>query len=192
MDLTKIDGLVSTVAAASTEAQEARAAQDAAEVLLLETLVERVRPALKALSSRITTSERVYWASKNRPMLGSETTKSEHRGCRVVGDGPSKDYPSENRGAWEDHDLYLLTDGRWLELEYGGHWSQWQGEESKWIAKERIMTTAEVVDEYDSDTIVGAVVTALQKQADGNLPERSARMRDRAEKVRAVTTLLAK
>ena len=192
IDLQKLQEQALTVAAQHEEYTAALTAEQQAEAALLDATVEAIRPALRALASKIRTGYRSWWIGTTD--IDSRSEYSDTRGL-YVGDGtagPGRSNPGrdENRGAHAGYDLFVTTDGKWLELEYSGHWSRWQGEGDEWSATERQLTSAEVAREYNVPQILGAIQSALERQLQGEKPKRTAAARERAERVAALVTLL--
>ena len=121
--------------------------------------------------------------------VGSVTRRKHragHIGIRVTGDGPEEDYPRANHGSYAGTDLWLLADGKWLELDWGGHWSRWQGATSKAVAEQEILTDREVADRYE----IQAVVEALAERYAKAKPEKTEEIRAQAERMRAAVAVL--
>lgn len=189
MDIENIAAKAAQVGSEYETSQAAIAERDAAEANLLEALIERIRPALRALSSRIQSRERTWW-----PDNASTATETDHfseRGLCVAGGGVKRDHPRANAGSYEGTDLWLLTEGRFAEVTYSGHWSRWQGAASAWEASLTSRTTAQIAHDYDVDEIVATISEALDK-ATGSREKTTTKARERAEQIRAVTTLLRK
>ncbi|MBP7675762.1 MAG: hypothetical protein KBB14_05520, partial [Thermoanaerobaculia bacterium] len=112
----KITNLSRSVAEQHSTMEAAFAEERAAEEDLLGQLVEAVRPALRALSSRLLASERTFWPDN----ISTATEKSYHeeRGVRLAGSGPERDHPRANRGTIEGFDLVLLGDGTFARLDW--------------------------------------------------------------------------
>ncbi len=161
-----------------------------AEAELLDAVIARVKPGLRAVSSRIQSSRRSWWP--DNVSTSEETDHLEERGLRVYGDGPELDHPRANRGQYEGTDLYLLRDGTWLEVAYSGSWSCWQGEGSEWTAETRVLSTTEVASEYSIPYLIDAIAKALEAQLSGKREKATKRALERAETMRALTTLLGR
>jgi len=159
-----------------------------AETELLDAVIARTRPGLRAVSSRIQSSYRTWWPDNTSPV--EEQGYLEERGLRVNGDGAELDHPRANCGEYAGEDLYLLPDGAWLEVSYSGHWSCWQGAISEWTTETRSLTTRDVAAKYPVVYIVRALEKALRKQVDGRRAKATERALQRAETLRAVTALL--
>jgi hypothetical protein len=157
-----------------------------AEAELLTRVVEAVKPALRAVSTRRRITERTFWPDRACP----ETVYTAGPAAlRVHGSGPKEDYPRANRGSIEGTDLFLNPDGTWTETTYSGSWSRWQGEGSSWDAEAKVLTAHEVAKAYDVDDVIKAIGEALTK-AKGTREKPTARALDRAAKVRAVAELV--
>jgi len=190
--VTQIATLAPKVAAEHEEYAAALTAERAAEVELLRVVIETVRPALKAITSRIKTENR--WGSTGNGVYPWE--KDEHyaqRGLYLDPDdlvGPGRERRGDqNRGSYVGSDRILLVDGSILELEYNGSWSQWQGETSGWTSTQEVVPLEKLSSEQIHDAI-RAIGAALQNQADGNKTKRTAASIERAAKIAAVTALL--
>jgi hypothetical protein len=178
------------VAAEHADVLAAKDAEEAAEAALLEKVVEAVRPALRALASRVKTADRVeHFADVDR-QRETETLATWRGLCLTGTPGPLRDNPRDNRGSYEGSDLFLLVDGTFVELAYGGSWSRWQGSSWGWKTTERTMTIAEVAHEYKLEPIVEALSEALDQHTQGGRPARAKAMRERAAKLAALVALI--
>ena len=190
----QIATLTNTVAAEHEAHVAAIEAEHAAEVELLRAVIEMARPALKAIASRIESSSR--WGSTGNGLYPWEEIEyCGRRGLFLDPDttaGPTRERRGDqNRGSYVGTDLFLMTDGSILGMEYNGHWSQWQGETSGWTSEVQnipleTLTSREI---HDAIRAIGA---ALQKQADGHKNKRTVAALERAAKIAAVTALISK
>ena len=167
---------------------EAFEEERAAEAALLEKIVDAVRPALKALSSRLKASERTWWPTSTE--TATERTDHPERGIKVDGDGPVRDHPRANDGAVSGQDLVLLEDGTFAVLDWSGNWTRWQGRTSSEESTLTRITARDVVENYDAENIAQTLVDRLEAQVKGKAPKTTQAARDRAEKLRSVSTLL--
>jgi hypothetical protein len=193
VNLSELGTMAATVASQHAEYEAAVAAEEEADAALLTALVETVRPALRALSSRPQAYYHCWWVSNVK--TDTETRRAEWRGVymRAVSDspsGPEKDHPSANSGQWVGGDLFLREDGTWVRLVYSGTWSKWQGAADKWEAEEEALTALEVAQEYKVADIVESVRAALQAQLDGAKSARTKAARERAARVAALAALV--
>lgn len=180
--------LAANVAAQHDEMTAAVEEERAAEERLLGQLVEAVRPALRALSSRLLASERTFWP--DNVSTATEKDYHEERGVRLAGSGPERDHPRANRGTIEGLDLVLLDDGTFARLDWSGHWSKWQGEGDLEESTLTRVSLRDVVDGWDVDQLAATLHERLEAQMAGRAPKRTASARERAEKLRAVSSLL--
>lgn len=159
-----------------------------AEAALLARVVDLVRPALRALSSRLLASERVFWPDS----VSTATEKSFHeeRGVRLHGTGPERDHPRANDGAIEGTDLVLLDDGTFARLDWRGSWTRWQGRTSHEESELTRISLADVVAGWDVDDISRALVGKLEAQVNGRAQKTMAAAIERAQKLRCVAALL--
>ena len=163
--------------------------EQTAEVELLAQLVETVRPALRALSSRLKASEKVWWP--DNVSTATEKTFHPERGVLVAGSGPERDHPRANDGGIEGTDLALLEDGTFARLDWSGSWTRWQGRTSEETSTLTRISLLDVVETWDVDEIARVLVDRLEAQLSGKATKTTAAARDRAEKLRSVSTLLA-
>jgi hypothetical protein len=185
----KLKARAAELATVAGEQSRAHDVEGAAEVELLDSIVETVRPALKALASRIQVSHLSQWVSS------SDTDETDLfmngvKGLRVIGDGAFQAHPSANRGHYAGNDLYLTTAGTWLELRYDGSWSRWQGEGDDWTAEQERLNTSEVVERYSVADIIEAISSAVEAQLEGNRTKATKAALRRAETTNALVTLL--
>ena len=184
----KITTLSRSVAEQHATMETAIAEERAAEEELLEKVVDAVRPALKALSSRILATERTWWPTS----VETATDKSFHpeRGVRLDGNGPVRDHPRANDGAVEGEDLVLLEDGTFARLDWSGTWTRWQGRTSEETSTLTRLTLAEVVETWDVDQLAARLHELLEQHLAGRATKTTASARERTAKLRAVSALL--
>ena len=186
-----LDAIAATAAIVATEyetSREAIAERDTAEADLLSALVAKVLPALPAICSRVK-SRHASWVASSRP---SEIEYHDWRGLRVSGDGPSQggDRRDGAGGPYEGEDLYLLSDGTFAEVTWGGHWSRWDKSCDELTSSVvRLDGTEHVAAHYEVEPIVSALSAALDK-ANGSREKVTKAARERAEKMRSLTSLL--
>jgi hypothetical protein len=187
-DITMIDNLSRKVAEQHSDLEAAVGEERAAEEELLGKLVDAVRPALKALSSRLKATERVWWPTSVE--TATEKSYHEERGVRLAGSGPERDHPRANDGAVEGLDLVLLADGEFARLDWSGSWTRWQGRTSTEESALTRLSLREVVDEWDVDEIAARLHELLEQHLSGRATKTGAAARERAEKLRAVAALM--
>ena len=180
----------SQVADLATAQQDAADAERRAEVELLDRAIDVVRPALRALASRIVVERTVSGIGTDRER--SSYRVSEHRGLLVGGTAePELDAPRDSRGKYEGSGLYLLADGTWLGVTYEGSWSKYQGEGRHWDGAEVALSTDGVLAHWtDADVVIAALRDALEAQLNSKRAERTLRALGRAAKLRALSELL--
>jgi hypothetical protein len=185
----EIPALADRVASEELECEGALRAETIAHAELLELVAVRLGPARLALASRIPILEA---DTSGRDGLNPVRQRdfSQHRGvCLADTFGHEKD-ETGNRGKCDGSRLYLLTDARWLEVTRTGTFSHWQGEWDRWEGAERLMQPSEVAEEYVAAEILDAIATKLRQQLEGGKRAITKRALERAEKARAVATLL--
>lgn len=181
----------SRVAAEDARLRAALAAEGDARSELLRQVLAAVAPALPALSGRILLSsvvrvgtdrsesdeQRVYYSESGAPI----------RGVHVAGDAtPRKDLPSSDAGTLRGRGIWLLEDGRFLELSFDGRWSKKDSPASTWIAQPREVALGEIARDSLTD-VLARLASALEKQT----PEaRAVAAEARTARLRAVLTLL--
>lgn len=184
----KITNLSRSVAAQHATMEAAFDEERAAEEELLEKLVETVKPALRALSSRLKASETTFWPTSTE--TSTEKTYHPERGVRLDGNGPERDHPRANDGGIGGTDLVLLDDGTFARLDWTGTWTRWQGRTSEETSTLTRITLRDVVETWDVDEIAATLSERLEAQLAGRATKTTAASKDRAEKLRAVAALL--
>ena len=184
----RLEELARQVAEQHVEMSDAISDERSAEEALLAQIVEAVRPALRALSNRLRASRRVWWP--DNVSTATEETHHDARGIVVDGDGPQHDFPRANEGQIVGEDLVLLDDGSFARRDWTGSWTRWQGRTSVEESTLTPLTLAQVVADYDVDEIAESIRERLEEQLSGRAPKRTAAARERAEKLRAVSTIL--
>jgi hypothetical protein len=190
MNIEQISTSAASVATIHADLQAAKAAELAAEAELLDKVVGTIRPSLAGLSSRILATD---WAT-GCGTASVKVGKTYHRAVRaVLVSGRStaeRDCPRDNEGGMEGSGLFLGTDGTWVEVEWSGTWSNWQGRGWSAESKIRTLTTAEVVADYAVDPIVEALAEALSRYLAGKATDTARKSRERAAKLQALAALL--
>jgi hypothetical protein len=184
----KIATLSRSVAEQHATMEAAFDEERAAEEELLEKLVDAVRPALRALSSRLKASETTLWPTSTE--TSTEKTSHPERGVRLDGNGPERDHPRANDGSIGGTDLVLLDDGTFARLDWTGTWTRWQGRTSEETSTLTRITLRDVVETWDVDEIAATLSERLEAQLAGRATKTTAASKDRAEKLRAVAALL--
>ncbi len=190
--------LVPGVAKAKEDLDAAIGSRRAAEASLVTTMIEAVKPALRAMATRPRVSQRVFWVNASTE---EEVTRAAWAGVLVTGDpdqraaGPDEDYPRANSGAYEGAEVFLTSDGL-IELSYKGHWSRWQGASSQWEATETRLTAAEFVAQYSTpsqsaaEIMLAHLAKALKAQSEGGMVKQTAKAQATAAKFVSMEVLL--
>jgi len=188
--LTELSAKASAVATMAADTEAAFDEQGDAEIEVLRKVLERVRPSLKAIVGKVTLSKRVANLTRNGDIPPDSFVNYDRRAVRILGSGPNRECERDTRGPYSGEALYLREDGEFVEFSYGGEWSNWQSESSRWEAEVRQLSLRDVVDEYELEEVVAGIVEKLDKQLKGKAPERAKAARERAEKLRALAALL--
>lgn len=204
-EIKQIETLAKIVTEQAETLAKAAAENEAAETALMEHVVGKLRPALRALSSRIQTEENVESEDPDGPtredryyhLRGIYIPLSRPNGReRWLSSGPVEQREGRNGGVddtagpYVGTDLFLMEDGSWLELAYRGRWSRWQGAVSWWTATPRRMTLTDVVAEYNVPDVLGGLLVRLEGYVKGNATTRAQKLADNAAKIRAMLALL--
>lgn len=184
----RIDTLSRSVAEQHGTMQAAIDDERDAEKELLEKLVDTVRPALKALSSRLKSMETTFWPTSVE--IATEKTYHPERGVILDGNGPFRDHPRANDGRIGGTDLVLLDDGTFARLDWTGTWTRWQGRTSEETSTLTRLDLDAVVETWDVDEIAATLSERLEAQLAGRATKTTASARERAEKLRAVAALM--
>ena len=174
----RLADLAARVAAQHREQSDAIADERQAAAGVLAQIVDAVRPALKALSSRLLKEERTWWPDNAAPT--TDKTYHAERGVILAGDGPERDHPRANQGAIVGEALALLEDGTFARLDWSGNWSNWQGATSTEQSALTTMSALDVVGDYDLDAIAEALADRLDAQLAGRATKTTATARARA------------
>ncbi len=176
-----------TVATQSEAHQEAIAAERSAEAALLDRLIEVVRPALRALSSRILTRhDTTGGANGCNPVEIKEYHAT--RGLLVVDEYRRNKDSSGNSGSYSGYGVYLLADGTLARAKQSGTWSAWQGDWDRTSWELTPTTSGEVMKRDTIDEIVVALAEALEKQSGLDGAAKAAVLR--TEKLTALLALM--
>ena len=175
----KIKNLADVVAAQSKTLDNSIAAEREAEASLLEAVIENVRPALRALSSRLMERREV---TGNGEVL--TVTFLPFRGLRLV---DNERLASD--GKYDGASLAVAEDGTLTELIVGGHQSgPGGGSLQQWAY--RTLTPDAAAKRYSVRACIDTLVNKLEEYADGNATKTAAKATAQVARLRAVITLL--
>jgi hypothetical protein len=160
-----------------------------AEAALLESIIETVKPALRALSSVIKSRDYATAGRNGCNPVHTYDTFAE-RGVCLVDDYDHPKDETGNRGTLGGTRLYLLSDGRLAETTREGSWSCWQGEADQWEAEIKIISAVQAVRDYSLKHILVELNTKLDEQVKGEKGKRTKAAQARAEKLAAVASLM--
>lgn len=174
------------VGIAATVDANAQAAVDkkTASVELLDAVVEAIRPALRALASRIVIERVESSAGKTEKTLDEPGIYVSSVGVPIL-DRPG---PRPAAGRWQGTDLFLCREGSFVMLSYDGEVDR--AGVSKWGAAVVELTTRDVVDMFNLTVVMDAIARAMAEQAGGNTGKRTEQMRAQATRLRALVTLV--
>jgi hypothetical protein len=154
---------------------------------LLEAVVDAVRPALRAIATRVQLDAAgTRCADRNGLLVGTKKTKEEY----VVGPVVRPISGDPLRGRYGGEDLFLMEDGGFFEVTYDGPWSKVAGEKSGWQGIGVPVGAAEVVAGYDLGSILDEVEEELVAQAGGGAARATARAWASAERIHAIAVLV--
>lgn len=193
MNSEQVASIVSVAAQVGTqrEAWEAETARcHDAEAKLLETVIAQIPLAsLRAISSRIRKAHHV--TGLGTPEQHETNEYYAWRGL-CIHDGREK-LGTGNAGEWGGRSLYLTTDRNWIEVDWSGSWSKWQGASVGWEGGELSRGLGkEFVDDWGVTEILQSILDALTSQRDGNLTARTKDLQERTAKLAAIVALLQK
>lgn len=191
LDVNKFAEDAAVVAALAEDYAQAIRDERAAEAAVLDSVIASVKPALRALSSRMISSS-YETSGRNGCNPVSRTEYHAPRGFVLVDDYDRDRDETGNRGQLGGTRLVVLTDGSLAVLERTGHFSHWQGEADTWESTLTPVTAVEAMDVYKLDDCLSSIRTGLDKQLAGNASTASLSARERTDKLRAVTALLKK
>jgi hypothetical protein len=188
--VTQLAPIVAQVATEDAAHVEAITAEQAAEAALLARIVETVKPALRAMASRIFRTWRTT-SGRNGCNPVEEKDYFDERGVCLVDAFTRVKDSTGNRGTYGGSRLYLLTDGRLAEVDREGTWSQWQGEWDEESCTLTVVDAATAQRHYHLSDIVEGLKAALDKQIAGKKPNATKAAQARAEKIAALARLVA-
>lgn len=195
MDQTALDKLsqdAAKVAAQHQEQTEAVGQETQAEAALLSAVVVKIKPALRALCSRIV---KEYVSAVNDAGIanGRQSASREYFKPRGLLIASTELESSKNTGTRYERcrELYLMEDGTFAVCIAEESKTQWVGSSDTTTRGE--LTPIEdrlVAEKWKLDYIITAITEALQKQLEGKSPERTAAAHKRAEHLAALAKLI--
>lgn len=181
--------LVPVVSEQDRERLEAIAAERDASAKTLERVIQVVKPAIRAISSRIKCRDDST-SGRNGCNHVEEIEYHTQMGFKLAG-GVSQDKDETgNRGSYGGIALYLLTTGELAHVEFDGTWSNWQGEWDRLSSTLEIIDATEAMNRYDIDDCLQELVKALKEQVSGKATAASKAARERATKLSALAALI--
>lgn len=195
-DETQLSALQAAARAADTiarENSEARTLALDAETRAIDAIVATIPPTvIRAIGTRPITSWTRYWI--DNAQTDERQTRAAWRGILIAGKGAPTAVQTHSTGAeYRGEGLYLAEDGACHELTYSGAQSYWQGSTSEWTTVDRVITTREIVDEWQSDplaTIAESLSAALTRYLEGAARTRAESYRAKAARYDAIATLI--
>ena len=168
----------------------ALATQNEAEAALLGRIIETVKPALRALASRIKKYD-FSTSGRNGCNPVSRCEYFDERGVMLVDDFERGKDATGNEGTYGGSRLYLLDNGTLAYVSREGTWSCWQGAADTYTATLAIVPTVRAVEMYELTDMVEALNTKLEEQAKGSKGKRTKAATERAAKLAALASLVA-
>lgn len=162
------------VADVTATADVAAADKKAASVELLDAVVEAVRPALRALASRIVIARAVSGAGTTEKTL-------DEPGLYLASTGPAPATPGKA-------DLFLCREGSFVMLGYDDEVDV--GGVRQWKAAVVELASRDVIDMFPIAVVLDAIARALAAQANGNAVKRTQKIQEQAARLRALVTLV--
>lgn len=185
--INKINELTPIVTEVHGDMTAAIVSERDAEGEVLTKVIEKVKPALRAICGRVVLNERTFWVNV---LIERETGKTM-RGLHLDGsESEEEDYPRGNQGNYEGCGLFLRDDGQLVEVTWTGHWTRWQGRSSAFEAEVTVVTPREAMDDWKLSACVESIAKALEQVNTGNAKVVTQKARERAEKLAAVAKLL--
>lgn len=163
-----------------------------AEANAITAVIALVKPALRSISCRAKTHYRSWWVGN------THTDKEEEyhptRVVKLVDGMTHRKDGSGNSGSTEGTNVYLTVDGKLLKFEYEGHWSSWQGSTDEWNAEVTEITVGEAVKQFklDAEEVMKVLSGKLEEVINGKATEKAKANRTKAEKLKAIMTLMRK
>jgi hypothetical protein len=179
MDVKNLTAKAARVAAMRAAREKAFAAEKAAEVELLDSVVGSVEPALPALVSKIVGGEvgDAPWELRPVHLLSG----GGYAQGVLVGERGWKETPDGYSGVR----LFLMLDMTFLEVERTRSLST-----CGWEGQTRGLTYGQVTDDWKIEMIVQRITEALDAQIAGSSEARTQAALARAERLRALSTLM--
>lgn len=181
-----LESKTTAVAQQHVDYEQAHEDAVAAEVALVQRVLEIVRPSLSALCSF--------------PEVGHTYTvdggdlkvrRASWRGLLLRGTASAeKDHPRDDRGNYTGVGWFVLPNLMLRRVDYGGAWTRWQGGLCCATSTEHTVTLADLMEWEDAEMVVARIVAALDAQLTGNKARQTKAALARAEKLRAVSALL--
>lgn len=169
--------------------EAALADKKAASTDMLAAVVDAIKPALRALSSKIITA-RVMSRSGGR----TEKDGIGVPGLYLASIGPDVGPgPKTHAGSWQGTDLFVLTDGSFVLLSYEGTHAE---DVSEWSAAAVPLTARDVIDMFPIDIILDRIAKAMVEQAGSprtvmvGKEKRIKEIVEQAGRIRALITLV--
>lgn len=175
LKLAQLNAQARGIADVTAAADAAIADKKTASVELLDQVVDAVRPALRALSSRIT-------IARSTSSTGTTTDKTlDEPGLYLASTGPAPATPGKA-------DLFLCREGSFVLLGYDDEVEV--GGVRRWQAAVVELASRDVVDMFPLPVVLDAIARAMAEQVNGNSARRTKQIVDQAARLRALVTLV--
>lgn len=180
--LSQLNAQARGIGAAKDASDAAHADKTTASTELLAAVVEAIRPALRAMSSRIVVKRTMTKEGKTEDFLGEPGVYLASLGPKP---GPG---PTPTAGSWQGTDVFLCREGSFAMLSYDGDYDR--DGVSKWEAAVVELVARDVVDMFPLPVVLDAITRAMAEQAGPGTARRTQKIQEQAERLRALTKLV--
>jgi hypothetical protein len=188
IDLSALSAAAAELGANHDAFSNAVLAERDAEAKVLEAAIAAVKPALRALGSRIK-SKNHSTSGRNGCNYVEEIEYFDTKGLRLCSSFSRDKDPTGNSGIYSGEAVYLLVDGTLARVTKSGTWSLYQGEWDREDYEIEAVTAREVMNRETLNELLEAISKAVTAQLGGKLGERTNAATARAQKLEAIASL---
>lgn len=163
-----------------------------AEVEAIEAIIASVKPALRSIAGRMKVQYHSWWVGNTH--TDDEVVYYHTKGVKLVDGHTYHKDGTGNSGDVRGTNVYLTVEGKLLRFMYSGYWSSWQGSSDKWEAEVEEITVGDYVVMHNgsAEELTNVLAEKFEGVINGKAPEKTKRNLERAEKLKAITTLMRK
>ncbi len=171
--------------AAGEEVEKIQAATTEEEVVLLNQIVEAIKPVMRYIDYKI----KIHGHRPGHQFGKWEYEHYQEKGLILVDCAEQHATDGDLRGIYRGHFLVLTRSGKFLKFDQSGEWSRWQNESSYFQNEPSEITTEQAVKIYEFEDIINGISVDFKEAVEKAEGKRQA-LKSRQEQLDKIRELL--